>query len=379
VRCGRSAPTLEYAMNPVIELEGLCKTFEVSERQPGFRGTLRGLFYGQTRELRAVEDVSFSIEAGERVAYVGPNGAGKSTTIKLLSGILRPTAGRVRVLGLVPWGQWLELGYRIGSVFGQRSQLWYHMSPTDTFDLLARVYDQDLDLHRRRRDELVEVFRIGHLLHKTGRQLSPGERMRCEIVASLLHAPEILLLDEPTIGLDAEARAAIRGLVREQSLRDGRTVLLSSRDTADMERVCDRVLVIHRGRLLLDQPVRALRQNYIRRKLVKVHTAQESIEIDLPGVQVVERGPHRTDFEVDVKVTSVEAVVQAATSTARVHDLTVEEPPMEEIVQAIYASEDAGGLSEAFGDSPANGALEFGSPGVTAAQSSPSGAGAARR
>jgi ABC-2 type transport system ATP-binding protein len=329
-------------MNPVIELEGLCKTFEVRERQPGFRGTLRGLFHGPTREVRAVEDVSFSIEAGERVAFVGPNGAGKSTTIKVLSGILHPTAGRVRVAGLVPWRQRLELGYRIGTVFGQRTQLWYHLPATDTFDLLARVYDQDLALHRRRRDELVEVFRIGHLLRKTVRQLSLGERMRCEIVASLLHAPEILFLDEPTIGLDVAAKATIRDLVRKQSLRDGRTVLLTSHDTGDMERVCDRVIVIHRGRLLLDQPVHALRQSYIRRKLVTVRTAQESIEVELPGVHVVKRRPHRTEFEVDVKVTPVEAVVQAAMSASRLHDLTVEDPPMEEIVQAIYASADAG-------------------------------------
>jgi ABC-2 type transport system ATP-binding protein len=248
-------------MNPLIELEGLRKTFEVREPQPGFRGALRGLLHGPTQEVCAVDDVSFSIEAGERVAFVGPNGAGKSTTIKLLSGILHPTAGHLRVAGLVPWRQRLELGYRIGTVFGRRTRLWYHLPATHTFDLLARVYDQDPALHLRRRRELVELFQIGHLLRKTVRQLSPGERVRCEIVASLLHAPEILLLDEPTIGLDAAARATIRDLMREQSLRHGCTLLLTSRDTGDIERVCDRVILIGGGRLLLDQPVHALRRS----------------------------------------------------------------------------------------------------------------------
>ncbi len=323
-----------------IEVRDLRKVFQVRERAPGVRGALRALFSAPTRDVPAVDGISFSIARGERVAFVGPNGAGKSTTLKILSGILHPTSGDVAVLGLVPWKQRSTLGYRIGTVFGQRTQLWYHLPAIDTFDLLAKVYEQDDATYRRRRDELVATFAIGPYLAKPVRNLSLGERMRCEIVASLLHAPDVLFLDEPTIGLDVTAKAVIRDLVRERSVHEGSTVLLTSHDTGDMERVCDRVIVIHRGRLLLDQPVSTLRRTFIRRKVVTLQTAEPEVTIDLPGVVVRSRAPHRTVLEVDVSVTPVESVVQAALRASKLHDLSVEDPPMEEIVQAIYASAD---------------------------------------
>jgi ABC-2 type transport system ATP-binding protein len=325
-------------VSKAIEVESLRKVFSVRVRTPGFGGVLRGLFRPATRDVRAVDDLSFSILEGERVAFVGPNGAGKSTTIKVLTGILHPTAGAVRVLDRVPWRERTRLAYDIGTVFGQRTQLWYHLPAADTYALLARVYERDPADHRRRLGELVERFEVRGLIDKPVRQLSLGERMRCEIVASLLHAPHVLFLDEPTIGLDVTAKATIRDLVRETSERDRSTVLLTSHDTGDMERVCDRVLVIHRGRLLLDRPVAELRKSYIRRKRVTLLTAEEEIAISLPGVEVVERVPHRTVLEVDVDRTPVEAVVAAGLRASRLRDLTVEDPPMEEIVSAIYAS-----------------------------------------
>jgi ABC-2 type transport system ATP-binding protein len=282
--------------------------------------------------------VTFRVEEGERVAFVGPNGAGKSTTIKMLTGILRPTSGTASVAGFVPWRDRTALAYRIGTVFGQRSQLWWHLPPSDSFDLLATVYDQDAATHRARRERLVEAFRIGPLVSRPVKTLSLGERMRCEIVASLLHAPSILLLDEPTIGLDVVAKAVIRDLVRERSEKDGCTVLLASHDTGDMESVCDRVIVIHDGRLLLDRPVGELRRTFLKRKIVTLSTVEAGVSVSLPGV--VERGrtPHRTVLEVDTTVTPVEAVVQAALAASRLEDLSVEDPPMEEIVKAVYAS-----------------------------------------
>ena len=332
-------------MDAAITVDGLHKSFRVKERAPGFRGALRGLFTSKVRQVCAVEDLSFRVDPGERVAFVGPNGAGKSTTLKILSGILHPDAGHVRVLGYEPWRERQALGFRIGTVFGQRSQLWYHLPAADTFELLARVYEQDPAEHRRRLDTYVELFEIGDLLRKPVRQLSLGERMRCEVVASLLHAPEILFLDEPTIGLDVTAKAVLRDLIRDQSERDGRTLLFTSHDTGDMERVCDRVIVIHRGRLLLDRPPASLRGGFIQRKRITVHSVSERIELSEPGVRITERRPHATVLDVDLRLASVERVVQAILAQTALDDLSIEDPPMEEIVQAIYAQAETAGLS----------------------------------
>jgi viologen exporter family transport system ATP-binding protein len=324
-------------MTQAIELEGLRKVFRTRERAAGFASALRALVAPRTREVVAVDGVSFQIAPGERVAFVGPNGAGKSTTLKVLSGILRPSAGSVRVLGLEPGRDRHRLGFRIGAVFGQRSQLWANLPAIDTFDLLARIYELRPADYRARRDELVRAFEIEEVSRKPVSQLSLGERMRCELVGSLLHRPEILFLDEPTIGLDVVAKATIRDLVRDRGRRDGCTVLLTSHDTGDMERVCERVLVIHRGRLLLDRPVGALRRSFIPRKRVSVVSEETEIALDLPGVRRLPSAAHRTELEVDVSAIGVDKVVAAIVARARVLDLSVEDPPMEEIVTAIYA------------------------------------------
>jgi ABC-type uncharacterized transport system ATPase subunit len=209
---------------PAIRIHALTKTFRVA----------------RTTLVRAVDGLTLAIAPGERVAFIGPNGAGKSTTLKILSGILHPDEGEATVLGYVPWRDRRTLAFEIGTVFGQRSQLWYHLPPRDTFALLARVYEVDPSVHRRRLASLVEAFDLGACLDTPVRQLSLGQRMRAEIVASLLHAPRVLFLDEPTIGLDVSAKAAIRGLLRGQSQDGYATLLLTSHDTGDIEHVCER-------------------------------------------------------------------------------------------------------------------------------------------
>jgi ABC-2 type transport system ATP-binding protein len=321
---------------PAIAVTALKKVFRLRERRPGLLGAFASLVSAPVREIAAVDGLTFTIGRGERVAFLGPNGAGKSTTIKLLTGILHPTSGEALVMGLVPHRDRRALGLRIGTVFGQRSTLWFHLPPRDAYDLLRHVYGIDAAIFRRRLDQLVEAFAIGPLLDRPVRRLSLGERMRCELVASLLHAPEVLFLDEPTIGLDVTAKAVIRDLVREVSERDGSTVLLTSHDTGDMERVCDRALVIHAGRLLLDKPVGALRGAFLRKKVVTLHTVEPSADLSLPGVTVRERQPHRLLLDVDLAVTPVDKVVAEALRLLRLHDLSVEDPPMEEVVKAIY-------------------------------------------
>jgi len=265
-------------MPPAVELDRVSKSFRVRRpRRPGVGARVRDLLRPRTEAVTAIDRLSFSIAPGERVAFIGPNGAGKSTTLKVLAGILHPDAGEVRVLGLVPSHERRRLAFQIGTVFGQRSQLWYQLPPRDTFELLGRVYDIDRLEHRRRLDALTSVFEIGALVDTPVRQLSLGERMRCELVASLLHAPRLLFLDEPTIGLDVSAKAAIRELLRTGSEREGVTLLLTSHDTGDMERVCTRVIVIHHGRLLWDGAIADLRRGYLKTKRITLWTEAERL------------------------------------------------------------------------------------------------------
>lgn len=231
-----------------VETENLRKEFVLK----------KGLWNRTTVVKQAVEGITLSVAAGEAVAFIGPNGAGKSTTIKMLTGILKPTSGYARVLGLDPWRDRTKLVRQIGAVFGQRSQLWLHLAPADSFDLLAEIYSLSKSDYRKRRDMLVERFDLGRFLHSPVRKLSLGERMRAEIAASLLHKPKLLLLDEPTIGVDVVARHRLRELISEWNREEGVTVFLTSHDTGDIESVARRVIVINHGRVILDDALAAV-------------------------------------------------------------------------------------------------------------------------
>lgn len=238
-------------MNLAVDVDNLRKVYEVHRRS--------GLFSRLKTEVVSVDSVSFSVPEGQSVAFVGPNGAGKSTTIRMLTGILSPTSGHARVLGFVPWKDRSRMASHIGAVFGQRSQLWYHLPASDTFDLLAKIYNLDPLDYRKRRNELVERFALGPLLDVPVRKLSLGQRMRAEVAASLLHKPRLLMLDEPTIGLDINARHQLRELIREWNRSEGLTVFLTSHDSGDIESVAERVIIINHGRLVLDDTVENLR------------------------------------------------------------------------------------------------------------------------
>jgi viologen exporter family transport system ATP-binding protein len=322
-----------------VELNQLSKSFRVRRtRTNATGGRIRNLFSRETRTVSAVDKLSFSIAPGERVAFIGPNGAGKSTTLKMLAGILQPDAGDVRVLGLVPSRQRRQLAFRIGTVFGQRSQLWYQLPPRDTFELLGRVYEIDPGEHRRRIDMLSSVFALGALVNTPVRHLSLGERMRCEIVASLLHAPRMLFLDEPTIGLDVSAKAMIRELLWTESEREGVTLLLTSHDTGDMERVCARAIVINHGRLLWDGPISALRQSYLKAKRVTLWSEAEHLDLTLPGVRVLSSRSFRTELEIAPEITPLGQVVDAALRQAAIRDMAIEDAPLDEVIRALYAT-----------------------------------------
>jgi ABC-2 type transport system ATP-binding protein len=262
-----------------IVVERLVKSYVVAERTAGVGGAVRGLFRRRRRRIDALTDVSFSLERGELLGFIGPNGAGKSTTIKILSGILRPDAGRVEVDGLVPYEDRIRHVARIGVVFGQRTQLWWDLPVIDGFDLLRDIYRVDRSAYERALDELVSMLRLDRLLDQPVRQLSLGQRMRAEIAAALLHSPSILFLDEPTIGLDAPSKLAVREFVKRLNRERGVTVLLTTHDMHDIDALAERVIVIGHGRVLADGTFDSLRAKI---------AAENSDEIDESSLAIEE-------------------------------------------------------------------------------------------
>jgi ABC-2 type transport system ATP-binding protein len=315
-------------MTNSVEIDSLRKVFEIRSGW-GRRRT--------RREVLAVDGISLAVPAGQSVAFIGPNGAGKSTTIKMLTGILHPTAGEARVLGLTPWRDRRKLAHQIGAVFGQRSQLWYHLPPRDTFELLARIYSLDRAAYLRRRDTLIERFGLAEFLETPVRKLSLGQRMRAEVAASLLHAPKVLFLDEPTIGLDVIARQELRDLILEWNRDEGLTVFLTSHDAGDVERVARRVVVINHGRVVLDDKVSALRRQYLGSKILSVKFHAPPAPIELPGVATLKASEYALKLEIDTRRTPIERVMTEVLRAGPVADIAIEDPPLEEVIAHIYA------------------------------------------
>lgn len=321
--------------NAILSVDSLTRTFEIRKKTPGWFRKPEIL----TRV--AVAELSFSIAPGEKVAFIGPNGAGKSTTLKMLCGLLSPTSGTARVCGFTPWEQTRELASHIGLVFGQRSHLWQHLPVEDSFDLLGKIYDLAPDAYRAQRDKLVGVFGLAQLLPQQASTLSLGQRMRCDLAAALLHRPSVLFLDEPTIGLDVTAKALLRDHLNALAREFETTLLLTSHDTDDVERVCDRVLLIDQGHKLLDTSLAELRANYTGFKTLRLVTEEEAPELCRPGVSLAEQAEHRLTLNVDLAVTSLESVVSQCLATFHIQDIAIEDLPLEEVIKTIYARQKA--------------------------------------
>jgi ABC-2 type transport system ATP-binding protein len=321
----------EVIMNRGVEIRELKKKF-VLTRWKGFRR--------KVSEIVAVDGVSLDVPAGHSVAFIGPNGAGKSTTIKMLTGILHPTSGEARVLGFVPWRERRKLAYHIGAVFGQRSQLWYHLPPGDTFELLARIYSLRRSEFVHTRDLLIDRFGLGPFMETPVRKLSLGQRMRAEVAASLLHRPKVLFLDEPTIGLDVIARQELRQLICDWNRHEGATIFLTSHDAGDIEHVAQRAVVINHGRVVLDDQVAALRRKYLGRKILRVQFQAAPGRISLPGVKLIVHSEYEWKLQIDTSVTPVQQATAAVLEAGPVADIAVEDPPLEDVIARIYS--DAG-------------------------------------
>jgi len=324
-----------------IEVTNLRKTFRTKRKSAGMSGSMRALVKPQYSSVVAVRGLTFQMEPGELLGFIGPNGAGKSTTIKILTGILHPTSGDAKVLGFVPWRERQKLAYQIGTVFGQRPQLWYHLPAIDTFTLFGKIFELDDRDTQKRIDQLAETFEIKDLLETPVRKLSLGQRMRCEVAASLLHRPKLLLLDEPSIGLDVVAKQHIRDAIREMARLENVGVLLTSHDAGDLEALCRRVIIINHGQIVYEDKVSGLKRKFLTSKLVEVRYAEEvAADFSVDGVEILKVGHYGVKLRFDTSKTSVEKVLSHLTDAGSVVDITISDPPLEDVIAKIYQTQD---------------------------------------
>lgn len=329
--------------SPAITVDRLCKIYVVPEREGGLRAAVSSLFRRKTKEVEAVREISFTVAPGEVVGFLGPNGAGKTTTLKILSGLLHPTAGTVSVLGHTPWERNREYLGQMALIMGQRNQLTWDIPVIDSYQLnkaIFRIGDADF---RSRLDEMIEWLDLGDLVRKPVRNLSLGERMKCEIAGSLLHYPKVLFLDEPTIGLDVAMQRRIRSFVAEHNQRTGASVMLTSHYMADVEALCERVIVIHHGTILYDGGQPGLVGTFSPHKTIVVEL-EEGAEIPDDRIvallpiegELVERTP--VGFTLHVPKAETARVAGQVLSALPVADLTIEDPPIEEVIESVFAS-----------------------------------------
>ena len=323
----------------MIEVQHLSKTFYVRRRESGLKNAAAALF--KKREpVPALQDISFSVADGEMVGYIGPNGAGKSTTIKVMTGVLTPDHGICRIDGRTPWKERKAHVAQIGVVFGQRSQLWWDLPVNDSFDLIRDIYRVPEDRYRKNVRELSEMLSLGEILRTPARQLSLGQRMRCEIAASLLHDPKVLFLDEPTIGLDAASKLAVREFIRSLNRTRGMTILLPTHDMQDSETLTRRIILIGKGRILLDGPLEDLKETLSPVRTVIASGREKAGALSLPeGVSLLSRqgeGNVRLTLSADTRLSPVPALIESLSRQMELSDLSVEQASMDEVVLSLY-------------------------------------------
>ncbi len=329
---------------PTILAEGLSKTYRVKVRRAGLRGALAALVRPQYREVRAVEDVSFAIDRGEIVAFLGPNGAGKTTTLKMLTGLLYPTKGHARVAGFEPWSGGASFKRRIALVLGNKQQLLWDLPAEETFELNRAIYAIPPDRYREQRDELVALLGLDEVLDKPVRQLSLGERMKCELAAALLHRPDILFLDEPTLGLDVTAQSAIRSFLCTYRDRHGATILLTSHYMADVTALASRVLIINRGRLLYDGALTTLVARMTRTKRLELVLGDGVTREELAAFGEV-RSFHFPNATLEVPRDEATAASAHLLASVPVADLSIQDPPIEEVIAQVFEQGEATSLA----------------------------------
>ncbi|MDR0405002.1 MAG: ATP-binding cassette domain-containing protein [Oscillospiraceae bacterium] len=321
----------------IIEAQNLSKNFKVKIKESGFKGSLKSIFSPKFENINAVNSINFSVKKGEILAFIGPNGAGKSTTIKMLTSILHPDSGNIKVLGLNPVKKRKQLAYKIGTVFGQKEQLWSHLTPYDNFKFFAAIYDIENNKAKKRISELNKLFEFQKFINTPVKSLSLGQRIRCEIAASIIHNPEILFLDEPTIGLDPVVKEKIRVFIKTMNKEYQTTVFLTSHDIGDIEKLCKRIIIMNNGKIVTDSLMENLRCNYLTKKIleIKIKGAVELTHIN--GLKILKDEESIIRAEVDTSKRDISEVLKTL-DYENIVDITISNIPLENIISEIYSS-----------------------------------------
>ena len=323
----------------IIEVKNLSKDFKVKLKSKGFKGSLKSIIKPSYKTVKAVKNIIFEVEKGEVIAFIGPNGAGKSTTIKMLTGILYPDKGDIKVLGIDPRKERKKLAYNIGTVFGQKEQLWMHLTPYDNFKFFGAIYDIPEYAVEKKIEELKQVFELEEFIDTPVRNLSLGQRIRCEIVASLIHEPSVLFLDEPTIGLDPVVKENIRTLIKRMNKEYKTTIFLTSHDISDIEKLCKRVIIINSGQVVLDDSMENLKYHYLNNKIVDVKMKEKVNLEDEDGLTILKDKGYNLKIEVDTKKRSITDALKLL-NPDNIIDINISNTPLEDIISDIYKNGD---------------------------------------
>ena len=322
----------------VISVNHLTKSFKIKEKEHGFKGSIKAILKPKYKEVKAVNDISFEIDEGEVIAFIGPNGAGKSTTIKMLTGIIYPDSGDIQVLGINPTKERKRLAYEIGTVFGQKEQLWMHLTAYDNFKFLGAIYDISSKETEKRIEELSMLFDLEKFINTPVRNLSLGQRIRCEIVASLIHKPKVLFLDEPTIGLDPVVKESIRKLIKRMNKKYNTTIFLTSHDISDIEKLCKRVIIVNNGQIVIDDSMTNLKYHYMDKKVIEVKLKNNVNFRDAKGIKILKEKGNSFRIEIDTEITDLTAVLKLI-NPENIIDINISNTPLEEIISEIYRKE----------------------------------------
>lgn len=319
----------------VINVENLSKTFKVKTKEKGLKGSLKGIIKPEYKEIHAVKNISFKVNEGEMIAFIGPNGAGKSTTIKMMTGILYPDSGNIEILGINPTKDRKKLAYKIGTVFGQKEQLWMHLTPMDNFKFFGTIYDIDSKETEKRIEKITEIFELESFINTPVRNLSLGQRIRCEIATSLIHKPQILFLDEPTIGLDPVVKENIRKLIKKMNKEFNTTIFLTSHDVSDIEKLCKRVIIVNNGQIVIDDSMNNLKYHYMSKKIVDVILKEKVNLKEIDGIQITKHKNNALRIEVDTDKIELSKVLDLI-NPENIIDINISNTPLEEIISEIY-------------------------------------------